>query len=736
MCGLSTEKYTSREQLTKEEEWIKQIQQEDATNKDQHMAMLHACGVTIEWLLAFTFDHNCWDKPTWWVNRHIIKEATRHNRRRYMDLDEMKQYKRPATVFMSHCWGAVWGDVVLAACHGARFGRVVWIDLFAVRQWPGNKADLDFRNVINKCQAFIVSVSPVDGLKEFIPLRSKHKTFLASDKGKAAKRRVPTFRLWCNVEIAAAYKKIPIVIKGGKATKEDDVYNYDTECIGKLLQNLQYMIDIEASETTNPEDYEREMKIVRSLDGGVQGVNMSIAGVVVGAVTSTIYNVLEIDAFMCNECEAFRELNIPLGCQGDDRILAIEVLSAACGGGRKEIVRELLLEWNVKDNKEKEGETKKKDSVMDEILDQIKSLFQENYVYQYNEIITSINAQEQYSEQQIQTALKQLLEDKNELMLDMLGNEGNLIAIGDCYMFQPTEIKEKKENAEWLIQLIDESKVLVFASRGGHVRVVEMLLEVVGVDVNIAASGGSTALYCACCNSDVNVVKLLLGAKDIKVNYARDDTGYTPLLASMDGDINIVQLLLDVQEIDVNLPDRYGSTPLWMASQNGYTNLVELLLGATNMNVNQSTEVGCTPLMMAIQNGHENVIDLLLNVQDIDVYTPSDNGVTSLFGACQSGLTTVVRHLLSFPNININQSMDNGATPLIIASYLGNYECVQQLLQQPTINTTLIFQNKTALQWSQLNERAKGWEYLDKKINIEGRTKIRFSFSKQMTSKT
>ena len=57
---------------------------------------------------------------------------------------EMKQYARPATVFMSHCWGAVWGDVVLAACHGARFGRVVWIDLFAVRQWPGNKADLDF----------------------------------------------------------------------------------------------------------------------------------------------------------------------------------------------------------------------------------------------------------------------------------------------------------------------------------------------------------------------------------------------------------------------------------------------------------------------------------------------------------------------------------------------------------------------------------------------------------------
>ena len=108
--------------------------------------------------------------------------------------------------------------------HGARFGRVVWIDLFAVRQWPGNDADIDFRNVINKCQAFIVSVSPVNGLKKFMTFKTEAcATFLATDKGKAAKKRTPFFCLWCNVEIAAAYNnKIPIVIKGEKARKEDE----------------------------------------------------------------------------------------------------------------------------------------------------------------------------------------------------------------------------------------------------------------------------------------------------------------------------------------------------------------------------------------------------------------------------------------------------------------------------------------------------------------------------------
>ena len=79
-----------------------------------------------------------------------------------------------------------------------------------------------------------------------------------------------------------------------------------------------------------------------------------------------------------------------------------------------------------------------------------------------------------------------------------------------------------------------------------------------------------------------------------------------------------------------------------------------------------------------------------------------------------------------------------GATPLIIASYLGNYECVQQLLhyecvqqllQHSTTDITLTFQNKTAMQWSQPNESATGWEYFEEHINKEGRQKILQLFS-------
>ena len=65
---------------------------------------------------------------------------------------------------MSHCWGSTFGDLIAAACHGARSDRYVWIDIFAVRQWPGNGADLDFRGVIGKCKALVLSMSTVEGL--------------------------------------------------------------------------------------------------------------------------------------------------------------------------------------------------------------------------------------------------------------------------------------------------------------------------------------------------------------------------------------------------------------------------------------------------------------------------------------------------------------------------------------------------------------------------------------------
>lgn len=78
--------------------------------------------------------------------------------------------------------------------------RIVWIDIFAVRQWPGNTADLNFRGVIRKCSAVIVSMAPRKVPR--IVMEKDVDKYFASDEYKAAAKLLPFLRLWCIGKIA------------------------------------------------------------------------------------------------------------------------------------------------------------------------------------------------------------------------------------------------------------------------------------------------------------------------------------------------------------------------------------------------------------------------------------------------------------------------------------------------------------------------------------------------------
>ena len=76
----------------------------------------------------------------------------------------------------------------------------------------------------------------------------------------------------------------------------------------------------------------------------------------------------------------------------------------------------------------------------DRIIQRIKNLFKERYIYKKNKLITSINVTKNYPLMQIYSALNQLVQDKNEFLIDKYGRIGYLINIGEYYMYQPAEI--------------------------------------------------------------------------------------------------------------------------------------------------------------------------------------------------------------------------------------------------------------------------------------------------------
>ena len=76
----------------------------------------------------------------------------------------------------------------------------------------------------------------------------------------------------------------------------------------------------------------------------------------------------------------------------------------------------------------------------DKIIQRIKNLFQEKFYYDKITLINEINIKRTYPLIQINSALNQLINNKNEFLTDMYGRLGRLINIGELYLFQPLEL--------------------------------------------------------------------------------------------------------------------------------------------------------------------------------------------------------------------------------------------------------------------------------------------------------
>jgi len=80
---------------------------------------------------------------------------------------------------------------------------------------------------------------------------------------------------------------------------------------------------------------------------------------------------------------------------------------------------------------------------LDKILQRIRNLFKERYIYKKRELLQEVTAVKNYPLDQIFTALNYLINDDNEFIMDPLNRMGRLVNIGEYYMFQPVELSNK-----------------------------------------------------------------------------------------------------------------------------------------------------------------------------------------------------------------------------------------------------------------------------------------------------
>ncbi|CEO99674.1 Ankyrin repeat domain-containing protein [Plasmodiophora brassicae] len=179
----------------------------------------------------------------------------------------------------------------------------------------------------------------------------------------------------------------------------------------------------------------------------------------------------------------------------------------------------------------------------------------------------------------------------------------------------------------------DGENALQFAAATGEADIVEVLLQIPGIDVNGQLSGSVFALVeppllLAVRGGHTAIVRMLLQFRGNEANRMNQRVNAnvtsrlkreTPLsIAAANGHVEIVQALLQVAAIDVHARTCYpdGSkwwTPLHWAASEGHDSVVRVLLNDGRSEINALDEHGRTPLTLAMQYGRLAVVRLLMS---------------------------------------------------------------------------------------------------------------------------
>ena len=79
---------------------------------------------------------------------------------------------------------------------------------------------------------------------------------------------------------------------------------------------------------------------------------------------------------------------------------------------------------------------------IDKIMNKIRFLFKKKYFYDRETLIKEINNAIIYSQEQINYALTELINEPTELLIDKNGKKGHLVNIGEYYLFQPIDLND------------------------------------------------------------------------------------------------------------------------------------------------------------------------------------------------------------------------------------------------------------------------------------------------------
>jgi ankyrin repeat protein len=262
---------------------------------------------------------------------------------------------------------------------------------------------------------------------------------------------------------------------------------------------------------------------------------------------------------------------------------------------------------------------------------------------------------------------------------------------------------------------------LHFAARMGSPKLVDLLFQEPGIDINVKDGDGCTPLHIAAQAGHVNVVERFVEQDPCLINLTSENSNsFTPLDLAIDkGHVAVVKVLLEfTSESDLSRKNSCsGNTTLHIAAKRGCVEVTNMLLEHANkMHFNENmdgnipfhldSEEGnvdkvkvvvdhvesylkeqnkdrSTPLHLAAEEGHVEVVQLLLErCSTLDLEVKNAHGNTLLHQATMNGHDKVVQVLLGHAatEFDLDDENNDGNTPLHLAAKEGHVQVVNVLL--------------------------------------------------------
>ena len=225
------------------------------------------------------------------------------------------------------------------------------------------------------------------------------------------------------------------------------------------------------------------------------------------------------------------------------------------------------------------------------------------------------------------------------------------------------------------------------AARHGHDHVVRLLLDIEGIDVNIATEEGFTPLIQAMFDhhkqGHQNVIRLLLARPELDVNTIERTYHQNALWMATGKDTDMLRELLRRKDVLIDARARYGETPLGRACRQSFNNSLPLLLAA-GADVNLKDKNGSSPLIHAATEGNESALELLFDHKAVLIDDADPKGETALIKAAKGGHTKCVKLLIA-QDSPLEHKDSDGKTALNAAATLG-YKIVVKLLLKAKAN--------------------------------------------------